>query len=31
LERFGSRTEIEGYLRAELEKQYPGVLSSQGS
>ena len=26
LKRFGSRTEIEGYLRSELEKQYPGLL-----
>ncbi|MDD8013418.1 MAG: phosphoenolpyruvate--protein phosphotransferase [Acidobacteriota bacterium] len=28
LKRFGSRTEIEGYLRTELEKLYPGLLSS---
>jgi phosphotransferase system enzyme I (PtsI) len=31
LERFGSRTEIEAYLRSELEKQYPGLLASQNS
>ncbi|MCU0237091.1 MAG: phosphoenolpyruvate--protein phosphotransferase [Acidobacteria bacterium] len=31
LKRFGSRTEVEAFLRAELEKQYPGVLASQGS
>lgn len=28
LERFGSRTEIEEYLRTELEKLYPGFLQS---
>ncbi len=26
LEQFGSRTEIEAFLRSELEKQYPGLL-----
>jgi phosphotransferase system enzyme I (PtsI) len=31
LKRFSSRTEVEGYLRTELEKLYPGLLSSQGS
>ncbi len=31
LKHLGSRTEIEAYLRAELEKQYPGVLASQSS
>ncbi len=31
LKRFASRTEIEGYLRAELEKLYPGLLASPSS
>ncbi len=31
LKRFGSRTEIEGYLRSELEKLYPGLLSGPSS
>ena len=31
LERFGSRTETEGYLRSELEKQYPGLLNQPNS
>ena len=31
LERFGSRTEIEGFLRTELEKAYPGLLQSPSS
>jgi signal transduction protein with GAF and PtsI domain len=31
LKRFSSRTEIEEYLRSELEKQYPGLLASQRS
>jgi phosphotransferase system enzyme I (PtsI) len=31
LKRFSSRTEIEEYLRSELEKQYPGLLAAQNS
>jgi phosphotransferase system enzyme I (PtsI) len=31
LEQFGSRIEIEEYLRSELEKLYPDLLRSQGS
>jgi signal transduction protein with GAF and PtsI domain len=31
LKRFGSRTEIEGYLRSELEKLYPGLLQNPSS